>query len=132
LSKKHRIFRHLGRSRPGEVAFPIASGGRARTAQQPARGPEAATPRSKIGNLAQQVLLDAYAPASVLINARREGLYYFGPVDGYLKIAAGEASRDLLAMARDGLRTKLRAAIRQAGREHAHVAFAGAQVDRHG
>ena len=53
-----------------------------------------------------------------LINARHEGLYYFGPIDRYLKVAVGEASRDLFAMAREGLRTKLRAAIRQAGREH--------------
>jgi len=134
ISKKHRIFRHLARSRPGEVAFPIApgEGGRARAPSPSSRRSVAAAPRTKIGDLAQQALLDAYAPASVLINARREGLYYFGPVDRYLKIAAGEASRDLLAMARDGLRTKLRAAIRQAGREHARAAFGGAEVDRNG
>ena len=89
-------------------------------------------PRTKIGELARQALLDAYAPASVLINARHEGLYYFGPIDRYLKVAAGEASRDLFAMARDGLRTKLRAAIRQAGRQHACVAVGGAQIDRNG
>ena len=89
-------------------------------------------PRTKIGDLAQQALLDAYAPASVLINARHEGLYYFGPVDRYLKVAAGEASRDLFAMARDGLRTKLRAAIRQAGQEHAPVAIGRARMDRNG
>ena len=132
ISKKHRIFRHLGRSRPGEVAFPIAPGQGARTTLSPARGPEAAAPRTKIGTLAQQALLDAYAPASVLINARHEGLYYFGPIDRYLKVAAGEASRDLFAMARDGLRTKLRAAIRQAGREHAPVALGGARMERNG
>jgi two-component system CheB/CheR fusion protein len=44
----------------------------------------------------------------------------------------GEASRDLFAMARDGLRTKLRAVIRQAGREHAGVALGGAQMERNG
>src|ERR1700730_2585407 len=93
LSKKHRIFRHLGRSRPGEGAVPIVpgEGGRTRTTSPSARGIEAAPLRTKIGNLAQQALLDAYAPASVLINARREGLYYFGPIDRYLKIAVGEA-----------------------------------------
>jgi two-component system CheB/CheR fusion protein len=134
IAKRHRIFRHIGRSRPGEVAFPIApgEGSRVRTAHQSSRGAEVDRPRTKIGYLAQQTLLDAYAPASVLINARREGLYYFGPIDRYLKIAAGEPSRDLFVMARDGLRTKLRAAIRQAGREHGRVTFGGAQVDRNG
>jgi two-component system CheB/CheR fusion protein len=132
ISKKHRIFRHLGRSRPGEVVFPIAPGAGGRTTPPSSRGPRSAAPRSKAGDLARQALLDAYAPASVLINARHEGLYYFGPIDRYLKVAAGEASRDLFAMARDGLRIKLRAAIRRAGREHACVTLGGAQVERNG
>ena len=50
----------------------------------------------QLGDLAQQALLEAYAPASVLINARHECLYYFGPTDRYLRVAAGEPSRDLL------------------------------------
>ncbi len=73
-------------------------------------------------------LLDAYAPASVLINRKDECLYYSGPTDRYLRVAAGEPSRDLLAMAREGLRQKLGAAIRQASREHAHAIVTGAQV----
>jgi two-component system, chemotaxis family, CheB/CheR fusion protein len=132
IFKKQRIFRHLGRSRPGEVVFPIAPGEGGRTTHPSSREPRSASPRTKAGDLARQALLDAYAPASVLINAGHEGLYYFGPIDRYLKVAAGEASRDLLAMARDGLRTKLRAAIRQAGREHACAVVGGAQVDRNG
>jgi two-component system CheB/CheR fusion protein len=132
ISKKHRIFRHLGRSRPGEVAFPIASGEGGRTTPPSSRRPRSAVPRTEAGDLARQALLDSYAPASVLINARHEGLYYSGPIDRYLKVAAGEASRDLFAMARDGLRPKLRAAIRQAGGEHACVRLGGARVDRNG
>jgi two-component system CheB/CheR fusion protein len=127
ISKKHRIFRHLGRSRPGEVAFPIAAspGNRGRSTPSPE-----IAPRPTIGSLARQALLDAYAPASVLINARQEGLYYFGPIDRYLKVAAGEASRNLYAMARDGLRTKLRAAIRQAGREHTPITIGRVRMQR--
>ncbi len=132
ISKKQRIFRHLGRSRPGEVVFPIAPGAGGRTTPPASHGPDVVALRTKIGDLARQVLLDAYAPASVLINARNEGLYYFGAIDRYLKVAVGEASRDLLAMARDGLRTKLRAGIRQAGREHAPVALAGVALERDG
>ena len=43
-------------------------------------------------------------------------------------MAAGEPSRDLLAMARDGLRNKLRAAILQATQEHALAIATGAQA----
>ena len=132
ISKKHRIFRHLGPSRPGEVAFPIAPGAGARTTTSSVHGHRPAAPRSSAGDLARQALLDAYAPASVLINARHEGLYYFGPIDRYLKVAPGEASRDLFAMTRDGLRSRLRAAIREARRERMPVAVGGAQVERNG
>src|SRR4051794_4137819 len=132
ISKKQRVFRHLARSRPGEVLFPIARGDARRTTLQSSDGTRSAALGSKPGDLARQALLEAYAPASVLINAKREGLYYSGPVDRYLKVAAGEASRDLLAMARDGLRTKLRAAIRQLGREPACTAHTDAQMDCNG
>ena len=74
----------------------------------------------------------AYAPASVLINSKCEGLHYFGPIDNYLKVPAGDANGDILAMAREGLRHKLRTAILQAGREHARVLVTGAQLRREG
>ena len=132
VSKKQRIFRHLGRSRPGEVEFPITAGSVKWSTPAASRRPESASPHAKIGGLAQQALLETYAPASVLINVRNEGLYFFGPTDRYLKVATGEASRDIMAMARDGLRTRLRAAIRQASWKHASVALGGAQMDRNG
>ncbi len=134
ISKKHRIYRHLDRSRPGEVVFPIAAnrGDRGQAAQAAQRSSEFVAARPTIGGIARQALLDAYAPASVLINARDECLHYFGPVDRYLKVAAGEASRSILAMARDGLRTKLRAAIRQVAREQRSVSIGRAQVQRDG
>ena len=41
ISKRQRIFRHLGRSRPGEVVFPIAPGeGGRTTALDPPAGPK--------------------------------------------------------------------------------------------
>ena len=113
ISKKHRIYRHIGRSRPGEVEFPR---GTSDTGRLPAKGTGTANgaPATGFGELSQRALLDAYAPASVLINAKHEGLYYFGSADRYLKVASGEGTRDVLAMARDGLRAKLRSAIQRA------------------
>ena len=115
ISKKHRIYRHVGHSRPGEVEFPR---GTSDTVRLPAKGTEQQTARrrSGFGELSQRALLDAYAPASVLINAKHEGLYYFGSADRYLKIVSGEDTRDVLAMAREGLRAKLRSAIQRAKR----------------
>ncbi len=93
-------------------------------------GPDDGRPGASPRDLTQRALLDAYAPASVLINGKGECLYYSGPTDRYLRVAAGEPSRDLLAMVRDGLRNRLRVAIRQAGEEQARAIVTGARVSR--
>ena len=126
ISKKHRIYRHIGRSRPGEVEFPRGTSDAGRL---PAKGTaqQTAHRRPGFGELSQRALLEAYAPASVLINAKHEGLYYFGSADRYLKVVSGEDTRDVLAMAREGLRAKLRSAIQRAKQDHARVTVTGAQ-----
>ena len=127
ISKTQRIYRQIGHRRPGGVDFPIGPGGGPRTLW-PGRTPPAARQGVSAGDLTQRLLLETYAPASVLINHKYECLYYSGPTDRYLRVAAGEPSRDLLAMARAGLRDKLRAAIQQAGRERARTVVTGAQT----
>ena len=131
ISKKHRIYRHIGCSRPGEVEFPHGT----RDAGRPlAKGltPTTAHRRPGFGEVSQRALLEAYAPASVLINDKHEGLYYFGSVDRYLKVASGEDTRDVLAMAREGLRAKLRSTIRRAKQDRARVTGTGAHVKLNG
>src|SRR5271166_5170140 len=127
ISKTQRIYRQIGHARPGEVDFPIGPRGGARTLSLERMRPAAAQGFSA-RELTQQLLLASYAPASVLINRKHECLYYSGPTDRYLRVAAGEPSRDLLDMAREGLRNKLRAAIQQASREHARTIVTGAQA----
>ena len=131
ISKKQRIYRHVGRSRPGEVEFPRANSDAVRLPTK-GIGQQAAPRRSGFGELSQRTLLEAYAPASVLINAKHEGLYYFGAADRYLKVASGENTRDVLAMAREGLRGKLRSAIQRAKEDQTRVTVTGAQVRRDG
>jgi two-component system, chemotaxis family, CheB/CheR fusion protein len=93
---------------------------------------QAAHRRPGFGELSQQALLEIYAPASVLIKDKYEGLYYFGAVDRYLKVASGEGTRDVLAMAREGLRAKLRSAIQHAKEDRARVTVTGAHVKHNG
>lgn len=115
IAKAERIFRHVGRGRPGEADFSF--GGR-----EPARPlwPRPPEPhRSNLADLCQRLLLDSYAPASVLINDKCECLYFFGETDRFLRVAAGEPSRDLLAMARGELRHRLRAVIQEARQANA-------------
>ena len=71
------------------------------------------------------MLLEAYAPASVLINKRYQVLYFHGPTSRYLQQPSGEPTLDLLSMAHDELGTKLRSALLR-GR-HARI-FVGAGI----
>jgi two-component system CheB/CheR fusion protein len=130
ISDEQRIYRHVGRSQPGEVEFPSAAGEGSRS-RWPRLVQQAKTSH-RLGDLFHRLLLESYAPASVLINRKHEGLYYFGPTDRYLHIPAGEASRDVIAMAREELRGKLRAAIQRADRDRASVQVADAQMTRDG
>ena len=62
-------------------------------------------------------MLDSYAPAAVLINRGTSACSSLGPTDRYLRVAPGQPTHDLLAMARPGMRTKLRSAIQRARQE---------------
>ena len=117
ISKTQRIYRQIGHQPARRSRFSDRPGRRRANALARTDAPAAALGISA-RDLTQRLLLESYAPASVLINRKHECLYYSGPTDRYLQVAAGEPSRDLLAMAREGLRNKLRAAIQQASREH--------------
>ena len=73
-----------------------------------------AEPRVGPGELIDQALIERYAPASALIDARCRVHYLRGPTDQYLRPPSGEPSYNLLAMAREGLQMPLRAAVRKA------------------
>ncbi len=131
ISKKQRIYRHIGRSRPGEVELPLGRGDAARSLWlRPAR--LAATPRIGVSDLAQRLLLESFAPASVLVNQKHQALYYFGPTDLYLKMPTGVASLDLLASAREGLRPAIRAALAKASRGQGRGVTIAGRVKRNG
>jgi len=113
LSKKFRVYKRVGHLRGRAFDFPII--------QRPFANAGLATTRmqtqvsgNKLAELSQSLLVEHYAPAAVLINANSEALYFEGPTDKYLRVPSGETSRDILAMARQGLRTRLTSAIRKA------------------
>jgi two-component system CheB/CheR fusion protein len=74
-----------------------------------------------MADLARRALIDRYAPASVLIDRKGCVLYFHGATRDYLEQPTGEPTRDLLAMARNGLAFELRAAIRQASNNNKDV-----------
>jgi len=67
-----------------------------------------------IQNLADQVLLQRFSPASVLVNDRGDIIYITGHTGKYLEPLAGKANWNIYAMAREGLREILPGAFRNA------------------
>lgn len=113
VSKKWRVFRRTGLARRNPSEIPImASDASLRFRLTP---PES-TPAPSIGfrEVLQRLILDDFAPAAVLINRKHEIACVLGPLVNYLEFPPGEITKDLLAMARPGLRTKIRAAVTRA------------------
>jgi len=127
VSTKWRIYRRAGPTRHDKLQFPLAPAPvatvvRAGTTSPPNPG--------RLASLAQHLLLQRYAPACVIINRAGEILYFHGRTDDYLMQPAGVPTQDLIARARDGLRSKLRAAVHEAIRDRQRVLFSGVQVRR--
>ncbi len=83
-------------------------------------------------SLADQVILQQYAPAAVLTSENGDILYINGRTGRYLEPAAGKANWNVFAMARDGLRTELGGAFRRALRQEEPVALRGIQIGADG
>jgi two-component system CheB/CheR fusion protein len=92
------------------VEFP-ASFTPARTGVPP---PKALKPAANLQSQAEQLLLQRYSPAAVLVNDKGDILFISGRTGKYLEPAAGKANWNLFAMAREGLRHDLSDAFRKA------------------
>ena len=127
ISKPQRIYRRVGAPRPGDFGLPPSAGDGSRPRARP--GPTAAPSRqAELAELCRRMVLEAYGPAAVLINRKLECLYYHGPVDRYLKVVSGRPVNDVIAMAREGVRAKLRSAVQRALHENAQVVIPGGRA----
>jgi two-component system CheB/CheR fusion protein len=114
LDKKHRIFRRRDDSM-ARVRLPLALG-KARPAQNSIEG---SARHAMLGGAALRQTVDAqvfeqFAPPHVVVNRDCE-IVYFSPRTGkYIESATGTPTRQLLTMARKGLRLDLRTLFREA------------------
>ena len=133
VDRKHRIFQ-----RGATVARLVET-----LAAAQIRSPRLATtrgaPRTRAGSEPQdlvatleRVLLDQFAPAWVVINARAEALHFSARTGKYLEPAPGAPSTDVVGMARQGLRLDLRTAIHKAVRTGETVVHENVLVETNG
>ncbi|HYV32634.1 MAG TPA: PAS domain-containing protein, partial [Candidatus Binatia bacterium] len=105
----------------------VAAGRRQPTPPTPA-GPSL----TDLQKQADRILLTYYCPAGVIINQQMEVLQFRGRTGPFLEHAHGEASLNLLKMAREGLILDLRAAVAKAIKRNVRVLQPGVRVSQNG
>jgi two-component system CheB/CheR fusion protein len=83
-------------------------------------------------SLADQVLLQRYSPAAVLVTNEGDILYFSGKTGKYLEPAAGKANLNLFAMSREGLGDALSEAFHKAVRQKGVVTLKNVRVGTNG
>jgi two-component system CheB/CheR fusion protein len=112
VSKKWRIYRRMGVGRRVGIEIPVHPAVTALpSAEKSVSVPPSA--RMSLASVAQQTLLERYAPACVMIDRKLLVLYVHGAVENYLTFPPGELTTRVVDMAREGLRARLRGAIAQ-------------------
>ena len=130
LSLKSRLFRRRESVLPTEpVAFPASF-----VPVLPGMPKESTILKStaNLQSLADQVLLQHFAPPAVLVNDQGDILYISGRTGRYLEPAAGKANWNIFAMAREGLRFDLGIAFQKALRQKEVITVKGLKVGEGG
>jgi two-component system CheB/CheR fusion protein len=127
ISKTARLFRHIARNRPTDLAFAMNTTDGVRVSLRAGAG-HIPSRHAAVADLCRRLVIENYAPAAVLINAKHEALFTLGPLDRYLRVAPGHPTHDILAMARPGLRTRLRAGVQQAWQDDQRVSVPGGRM----
>jgi two-component system CheB/CheR fusion protein len=102
------------------------------TAARSQKAEKVLKPMENIQTLADNLLLQTYAPAAVLTSETGDILYISGRTGKYLEPAAGKANWNIFAMARDGLRYELHNAFQKALREQKTVTLKNLVVGTNG
>jgi two-component system CheB/CheR fusion protein len=130
LSGKSRLFRRVESIlRAEQIAFPSSF------TAGPALGTEtrlAPKPPASLQSLADQLVLQTYAPPAVLTNDTGDIFYVSGRTGKYLEPAAGKANWNIFAMAREGLRYELTRAFQEALRQNKCATLHGIKVGTNG
>jgi two-component system CheB/CheR fusion protein len=131
LDRKWKLFRRADVPAPPLETLPWG-GMRSAAREVPAPVPAAEPRRPSLVALLQTMLLDEYAPASVVIDSRGEIVFIHGRTGMYLEPAPGRPSNVLVEMARPGLRAALAAVLREATLTRKEIVRKGARVRTNG
>lgn len=131
ISKRWRIFQREGMTRANMLTLPSTVGdsrvGTTGAISVPVR---ITPPLSQVASIAHKLVIERFAPATVLINSHNEALYFCGETEEFLVRPRGAPTLDLLVMVREGLRSTLRTALQEAATTLMTVNVNGARMKR--
>jgi two-component system CheB/CheR fusion protein len=115
IDKKARIFQRVGPTRHGLAEFPLlrafAARGEGEGRPRPGRAGRA---RPSIEQLSQRTLLKGHTPPAVTVDREHRVHYFHGDTRAFLQQPQGEPMRDLMFLAREGVRGAVRVALHRA------------------
>ncbi|CAN7602548.1 PAS domain-containing protein [Pararhizobium sp. LjRoot235] len=131
VDKKHRLFQareHAANAPrlPPMLASSLSTGGNARSGE---RSPAARFP---LRQTVEAHVLERYSPAHVVVNAEGDVVYYSAKTGKYLEAAQGAPTRQLVTLARRGLRLDLRSGLREAIETRATIVRDNIAIDEDG
>jgi two-component system CheB/CheR fusion protein len=132
VDHKHKIYAR--RPMPLHAVLPTFAAGPGALPEltQRVQPPQKADRGADLLQEADRVVLARYAPAGIIIDEEMKILHFRGHTGPYLEPAPGEASLQLLKMAREGLGMDLRAAVHAAIQGNSPVRREGVQVRYNG
>jgi two-component system CheB/CheR fusion protein len=126
VDKKHRIHRKKAISAPLAMSFPVDFAAPGLSAKKPHS--ESSSVEKYLQTEVSRVIIDRFAPPGVVIDSDMQIVQFRGQTAAYLEPAPGEASLNLLKMAKEGLLYGLRTALHSARKTRNTVHKGGLQV----
>jgi two-component system CheB/CheR fusion protein len=114
---------------PGTL--PLLNLRRSATVAIPPRERPSSPPTFSVVDTMEDALLERFAPPTLVVSDRGEIVCIHGRTGKYLEPSAGEPRNNVFAMARQGLRMSLQAAMRSAAAEDREVVYRGIAVETH-
>jgi len=85
-----------------------------------------------LADLCRRLVLESFAPASVLVNAKQQCIFTLGETEHFLRVVSGHPTIDIFAMAHEDVRGPLREAISRGAAISERIEVEGGRIEREG
>lgn len=129
VSQTSRLYWRNDTALPvGAVEFPVIARRHRSSPPKESTVSQPASPSTNLQTHAEQLLLQEFSPAAVLVNEQGDVLYINGRVGKYLEPASGKANWNIHVMARPAIRAQIATGLRQALQDRASIELRGLRL----